>query len=107
MAKRQRRAKKRQCELCGKSVPVQYLVQTFGGYACFRCLGESASTKACPRCGEEKALHAFGFRKKRGGLKSWCRACQSEYNQELRARDGYKEKHAAYMREWRAKRKDS
>lgn len=55
--------------------------------------------KQCPKCGEEKALSAFGMnRTTRDGLQSYCKPCRNAMQAEIRKTPEYREYYNAYMR---------
>ena len=62
--------------------------------------------KICPRCKENKHIHEFGkhreYNKRR--INSWCKECHREYSKLQKRAPGYKERNAAYMKEYRRRR---
>lgn len=64
-------------------------------------------SKVCGRCGKEKTRDEFGLRNKGGCpyLNSWCKDCQHGFSREWRSRPEVKVRNAAYMREYRARKK--
>lgn len=61
--------------------------------------------KVCPNCGKNKSVSGFGKHNDRGIMRanSWCIECHREHAQKKRNEPGYKERNAAYMREYRAR----
>lgn len=110
---------KQRCKICGKKVPSKHVIDRIckycQGVSKHKPSGFSVSTnrkrikstrKICPNCGIEKYLQSeFGKRggKKKKWYKSWCKICQREYSKEYKQKEGYREKNAAYMREYRKK----
>lgn len=60
---------------------------------------EQSTTRACPRCGVEKPISAFGKNKRRAdGRQCYCRSCVAAYHKEWYERN--REDKQAKNREW-------
>ena len=63
-------------------------------------------SKQCTRCGEELPLSAFGTASRmRSGKNSWCKRCCSEATRAWQKTEAGKEKHAAAVKRYRARKR--
>lgn len=124
--KHRKKVEKVCCVWCNNDVPIYHAEKIWEGYVCKQCYsaylqkeedrlerGRSVTAqkkvspsevKVCSHCDESKSVESFG-RRKNGSIQMWCKECHRKYNRKYRSQDGMKAKNAAYMREYRARKK--